>query len=103
MKENIDDLVRNFHYKMKYSNFTDKNIEITISGGEPSIFQKETIFALKYISRFFEKRGVGFTFGIQTNASNVDKNFAKRIFELGIKYALVSFHTHKKEVFEESL
>jgi len=103
LKENVDDIVRNFHYKMKYSNFTAKTIEITISWGEPSIFQKETIFALKYISRFFEKRDIKCVFWIQTNASNIDERFAKKISELWIKYALVSFHTIDPKIFKQTL
>jgi len=56
MKENIDDIVRNFHYKLKYSDLSSWGITVTIPGWEPSIFQKETTFSLKYISSFLKKK-----------------------------------------------
>jgi len=93
--------VRNFHYKLKYSNFDSGQIIVTISGGEPSIFQKETIFALKYIKSFLEKRGIQPIFEIQTNASNIDEAFARKLKKHGIYLALVSFHMMDKQVFEK--
>ncbi len=101
LRENIDDIVRNFHYKLKYSNTESWEIIVTISGWEPSIFQKETIFALRYIQSFLTKRWVTPIFEIQTNASNIDKNFARQLKENGIYLALVSFHMEDKGIFEE--
>lgn len=101
MKENIDDIVRNFHYKLKYSNLSSKEIIVTISWGEPSIFEKETLFALKYIKSFFEKKKINVIFEIQTNASNIDLNFAKKLKVNWISLALVSFHITDKQLFEK--
>lgn len=103
LKENIDDIVRNFHYKLKYSNLTEKEITVAISWGEPSIFQKETIFALKYIKKIFEKKRIIPHFEIQTNASNIDIYFANNLKKNGITIALVSFHTIDKKEFDETL
>gem|GEM_PF-6145420 len=54
---------------------------MTISGGEPSIFKKETLFSLKYVRSFLEKRGIHPIFDIQTNASSITKDFARRLKE----------------------
>lgn len=103
LRENIDDIVRNFHYKMKYSSFKGKWIEITISWWEPSIYKKEVIFALKYIKGFLDKRGIKHLFSIQTNASSIDVAFAYRLKKLWVQSALVSFHTNDKNIFEQTL
>lgn len=100
MKENIDDIVRNFHYKLKYSNFQSGKLTVTISWGEPSLFKKETIFALKYIKRILDKKWIESIFEIQTNASYIDADFAYKIAQLGIKVALVSFHMIDPAIFE---
>jgi MoaA/NifB/PqqE/SkfB family radical SAM enzyme len=101
LKENIDDIVRNFHYKLKYSNLDIKEITITISWWEPSIFQKETLFALKYIKSFFDKKSIIPHFEIQTNASNIDLDFAVKLKKYWIHAALVSFHMIDKSIFEK--
>lgn len=101
LKESAHDIVRNFLYKFKFSVLSEgDSIMITISGGEPSIFQKETIFAITYIKRFLEKRQITPIFDIQTNAANIDRVFAKKIADLWIQTALVSFHTNDKEIFD---
>lgn len=102
MRENIDDIVRNFHYKMKYSSVKDWwNITVTISWWEPSLFKKETIFSLKYIKNFLEKRNIKVFFDIQTNASLIDEKFALELSNNWVKEALVSFHTIDKKIFEK--
>lgn len=102
-KESVKDIVRNFHYKLKYSNLDSKEIMIVISWWEPSIFQKETIFALKYIKNFFFKKWIDTLFELQTNASNIDLNFAKKLKENWISSALISFYTIDKKIFEKSI
>ena len=101
MKEAVDDIVRNFHYKFKYSDITDNTINVTISWWEPSIFQKEVIFALKYIQAFCSKRDINVNFDMQTNGSNIDLDFARKIKSLWIKKAMVSFHTIDPKIFDE--
>lgn len=101
LRESVKDIVRNFHYKFKFSNYTSGKIIITISWWEPSIFQSETIFAIKYIKRFLLKRHIVPVFDIQTNASNVTPDFARKLSDLGIELSLVSFHTHDRDIFNE--
>lgn len=102
MRENIDDIVRNFHYKMKYSSVQSGwEITVTISGGEPSLFKKETIFALKYIKKILEKKNINVFFDIQTNASLIDARFALELKKNGIEEALVSFHAIDEKIFEK--
>lgn len=100
-KEHTYDLVRNFHYKFKHSKLSWKEINITISWWEPSIFPKEAIFALKYITSFCKKRWLSTIFDIQTNASNISPYFANKIYELGVTKAMVSFHMIDKDIFEK--
>lgn len=100
-KESFKDIVRNFLYKYKHSNFFDNFITIVISWWEPSLFQTETLFAIRYIKNFFEKKNVKSLFEIQTNASNIDDNFAKKLKNSWIFSALVSFHTSEKITFEK--
>ncbi len=100
-KESIMDIVRNFHYKFKYSCVDSWNLLVTISGGEPSIFKKETLFSLKYVRSFLEKRGIHPIFDIQTNASSITKDFARRLKEGWVYLALVSFHTNDRDIFNE--
>lgn len=100
MKENIEDIVRNFHYKLKYSNYSSGQLTVTISWGEPTLFKKETIFALKYIRKVLERMWVEPIFEIQTNASHMDLQFAKIIAELWVRNALVSFHMTDKNIFD---
>lgn len=101
MKENIEDIVRNFHYKLKYSNYESGQLTVTISGWEPSLFKKETVFALKYIRQVLEKKWVEPIFEIQTNASRIDIQFARIIAALWVRIALVSFHMTDKDIFDK--
>ncbi len=101
IKENIDDIVRNFHYKLIYSNISWWDLVVTISGWEPSIFKNETIFALKYINNFCIKKNINTYFEIQTNWSNIDRSFANKLKYNWIELALVSFHVIDKDLFEK--
>lgn len=102
VKENINDIVRNFHYKFKYSKINSWwKILVTISGWEPSLFKKETIFALKYIKNFLTKRWIDYSFDIQTNASLIDYDFALKLKKNWVSAALVSFHMEDKNIFEK--
>lgn len=103
LKEKVEDMVRNFHYKFKYSNHSKKYFLVTISGGEPSILKEETIFILKYVKFFLEKKWIKPIFDIQTNASNIDLNFAKKLKNLWVVAWLVSFHTNEKNIFNDML
>lgn len=100
-RESIKDIVRNFHYKLLYSNYDSGKIIITISGWEPSIFQKETIFAIRYIQQFLQKKWVEPLFEIQTNASCINSKFAHQLSALWVKSALVSFHAINPHIFEK--
>ena len=102
-RETVKDMVRNFHYKLKYSDYKEWFIEVTLSWWEPSLFKKECIFILKYMKSIFKKLWVKYTFGIQTNASFIDKEFALVLKKLWVQSALVSFHTHDKKNFEETI
>lgn len=102
LRENINDIVRNFHYKLKYSSIKKWwELTVTISGWEPSLFKKETIFALKYIKKVLEKLEITPYFEIQTNASLIDEKFAKDLYENGVNLALVSFHMIDEKIFEK--
>lgn len=100
-KEDFLDLVRNFHYRFKYSDISSWYIIITISWWEPTLFQKEFIFILKYIKKFLTKKWVKPIFDLQTNASNIDISFANKIYSLWVSQALVSFHAYDSDVFEK--
>lgn len=102
-KESTMDLVRNFLYKFKYSQVNNNKILVTISWWEPSILQKETIFIIKYINMFLWKKGITPLFNIQSNASNITLEFANKLKELWVIYALISFHTNDKDIFEEMI
>lgn len=99
-KEDIMDIVRNFHYKFKYSNVSSWKIIITISWWEPSLFHKEVIFILKYINNFLKRKYIEPIFDIQTNASNISLDFAKKIKDLWVSKAMISFHTNDKKKFD---
>lgn len=101
MIENIEDILRNFHYKLKYSDLSTWSITVTISGWEPSIFQKETIFALKYIKTFLDKKNIIPYFEIQTNGANIDLAFALKLKKYWIYSALVSFHMIDEKIFKK--
>lgn len=103
LKESLKNIVAQFHYKFKYSNLESKYLTITISWWEPSIFQKETIFILKYIKKFLDNKNIESNFEIQTNASNIDNNFANKLSLCWVKMALVSFHTIEKNIYEKVL
>lgn len=101
VKSSIKEILAMTFYKIKYSNFDSKQVNVTISWGEPSIFQKETLFILKYFRKYFESRWIQVSFDLQSNASNIDKAFAKQIAQLGIMQALISSHTHDPEIFKK--
>lgn len=102
IKESVKDIVRNFLYKFKYSSVKERwMLMVTISGWEPSLFKKETIFSLKYIKKFLEDRNIKYEFNIQTNASLIDDKFAKELYENWVTSALVSFHMIDEKIFEK--
>ena len=74
----------------------EKQIEITISGGEPSLFPDH----VKYILQEIDKE---LPIEIQTNASKIDAEFAYMLAQGGVKTALVSFHAVTKDIFEDVL
>lgn len=102
-KESYIDIIRNFQYKYKYSKIRWNKVLVTISWWEPSIFQKETIFAIKYITKFLKEKEITPIFDIQTNWTNVDFEFALRLKKLWVYLSMVSFHTNDKDIFEELL
>lgn len=102
-RENFEDMIRNFHYKYKYSNISWWDVIVTISWWEPSIFKKETLFMLKYVNNFLSKKWIIPRFEIQTNASGVDERFANQLKRNWIQSSLVSFHTMDKEIFEKTI
>jgi len=101
MKERIIDIVRNFHYKFKYSNLNKKKILITISWWEPSLFKKEVIFILKYAKEFCEKKNIKVYFDMQTNWSCITLDFAKKIKSLWLLESMISFHTIDPIIFKK--
>ena len=84
LKSSIREILAITFYKLKYSTVLSNHINITISWWEPSIFQKETIFILKYFTKYFRDRSIHTAFDLQSNASNIDTLFAQRLrsFEL---------------------
>lgn len=101
MKSSIREILAITFYKIKYSKFIGDHINVTISGWEPSIFQKETIFSLKYFTEFFRKRDIKVTFDLQSNASNIDEVFASKLAKLWVQQALISSHAHDPEIFQK--
>lgn len=99
LKENLKNIISQFLYKFKYL-YNPKKILITISWWEPSLFKKETIFILKYVKKFLDSKWILSEFQIQTNASLIDKKFAKKLKNNWISSALVSFHIIDKDIFE---
>ncbi len=100
LKSSIQEILAMTFYKIKHTKFLSDHINVTISGGEPSIFQKETLFILKYFKVFFEKRGIHASFDMQSNASSIDKVFADSIYRLWVGQVLVSSHAHDPDIFE---
>ncbi len=100
LKSSIQEILAMTFYKIKHTKFLSDRINVTISGGEPSIFQKETLFILKYFKVFFEKRGIHASFDMQSNASNIDREFADAIYSLWVWQVLVSSHAHDPDIFE---
>lgn len=92
-KPKIKEILAFTFYRIKFSNFKSKYLNVTISWWEPSIFQTETIFILKYFTSYFKKKFVNVFFDLQTNASNIDLNFAKNLKDNWISSSMVSFHT----------
>lgn len=70
--------------------------EITISGGEPSLFQREVLCMLAELRQKYPIE-------IQTNASKIDRKFAEKLAKGGVSQALVSFHGIDKKVYENLL
>jgi len=99
--ENYKNLIIKFLYKLKYSSIKWKRLTITITWWEPSILKVETLFILKYIKNFLKKKWIIPSFEIQTNASNIDFLFAKKLNKLWVYSALISFHTIDKNIFEK--
>lgn len=100
LKSSIQEILAMTFYKIKYTKFFSDNVNVTISGGEPSIFQKETLFILKYFKVFFDKRGIHTSFDMQSNASSINREFADAIYRLWVWQVLVSSHAHDPEIFE---
>lgn len=103
MKSSIKEILAITFYKIKYSSFKSWTIHITISGWEPSIFQKETIFIIKFFYKYFAERNIAATFDLQSNASNIDKRFAEMLKTVWVKQALISSHTSDEVIFEKMI
>lgn len=101
IKSSIKEILAITFYKIKYSNFSSKELNVTISWGEPSIFQKETLFILKFFKKYFEERWMDVHFDLQSNASNIDRDFARRIRDHWVTQALISSHTHDPDIFQK--
>lgn len=99
-KPQIKQILAQTFYRIKYSNFSSWVANITISGWEPSIFQVETIFVLKYFTKYFKQRGVKATFEMQSNASNITPDFAKQLKKYGVYDVMISNHTHDPAEYE---
>ncbi len=100
LKSSLQEILAMTFYKIKHTKFLSDQINVTISGGEPSIFKKETLFILKYFKIFFEKRAIHTSFDMQSNASSIDREFADAIYRLWVWQVLVSSHAHDPEIFE---
>ena len=101
LKSSIREILAITFYKLKYSTVLSNHINITISWWEPSIFQKETIFILKYFTKYFRDRSIHTAFDLQSNASNIDTLFAQRLKELWVIQALISSHAHDPKIFQD--
>ncbi len=101
LKSSVREILAITLYKIKFSKILSNHINITISGWEPSIFQKETLFILKYFTSYFWKRNIHVAFDLQSNASNIDSIFAKKLMELWVVQALISSHAHDPIIFDQ--
>lgn len=70
-----------------------RNIELSFSGGEPTIWRKDLLHLIAYAKKKGIKR-----IQIQTNATLITKDYAKAFKKAGLTSAFVSFHSHIKEI-----
>ena len=101
MKPKIKEILAQAFYRIKYSNLESGIINITISGWEPSLFQTETLFVMKYFKKYFDNRSILTTFEMQSNASNISPEFAKNLKDLWLYDVMVSYHTHDPDEYQE--
>ena len=100
-KPKIKEILVQTFYRIKYSNLSSWIINITISWWEPSLFQTETIFVMKYFKKYFNDRSVLSTFEMQSNASNITEVFAKKLKRLWLYDVMVSYHTHDPKEYRQ--
>ena len=92
-RESPQDMVRALHYRLKYATLAN-GVQLTISGGEPSIFKAETLFIAKYAKALLGRLGVReLEMDVQTNGAAVDAGFARALRAAGVTRALVSYHS----------
>ncbi|MDD3646542.1 MAG: radical SAM protein [Candidatus Gracilibacteria bacterium] len=72
-----------------------ENVKITLSGGEPTL-RKD----LDKIVLGIKKLGVKYI-ELQTNASLLNEKLASKLIDSGVSKFFISFHSHKKEIFED--
>lgn len=102
IKESCKDIVVKINYKLFHSSIKDWDIvNFSISWWEPTIFKRELLFSLKYISEISKKKKIIPNIDIQTNWYNIDLKYAEQLFSNWVKNCLVSFHTIDKEVYED--
>lgn len=101
IKASLKEILAITFRKILHSNLTSGRINVTVSWGEPSIFQAETIFVLRYFRKYFEKRGITAQFDIQTNASNIDQRFSEILKQEWVVQALVSTHAHDPDIYKK--
>jgi len=100
VKPQIKEILAQTFYRIKYSNFSSWVVNVTISWWEPSIFQIETIFVLKYFEKYFNCRNINATFELQSNASNISKKFSEDLKKNKIFDVMVSNHTHDPDEYK---
>ena len=70
-----------------------RNIELSFSGGEPTICRKDLLYLIAYAKKMGIRR-----IQIQTNATLITKDYARDLKCAGLTSAFVSFHSHIKKI-----
>jgi MoaA/NifB/PqqE/SkfB family radical SAM enzyme len=80
--------------KAKVKEFASQfDVELSFSGGEPTIWRKDLLYLIAYAKKKGIKR-----IQIQTNATLITKDYAEDLKSVGLTNAFVSFHSHIKKV-----
>ncbi|MDD2892119.1 MAG: radical SAM protein [Candidatus Gracilibacteria bacterium] len=95
------ELVKEFFSKLLTCNLENKEILISLSGGEPTLYKKDILFIVKFIHKYFLDKDIKFYLELQTNATLIDSYFLEELKKYGLVHILISFHSNDRKIFEE--